>query len=87
MGCHLWGRTESDTTEVTQHRQQQHGFPGGSISKETAYNAGDMNSVPGYRRPLVEENGNPLQYFHLEISWTKKPGEQQCMGSQRVKYD
>ena len=24
MGCHLWGRTESDTTEVTQ-QQQQHG--------------------------------------------------------------
>ena len=28
MDCHLWGRTESDTTEVTQ-QQQQHG---GSIS-------------------------------------------------------
>ena len=23
MGCHLWGRTESDTTEVTQQQQQQ----------------------------------------------------------------
>ena len=22
MGCHLWGRTESDTTEVTWQRQQ-----------------------------------------------------------------
>ena len=22
-GCHLWGRTELDTTEVTQQRQQQ----------------------------------------------------------------
>ena len=22
-GCHLWGRTESDTTEVTQQQQQQ----------------------------------------------------------------
>ena len=22
MGCHLWGRTESDTTEVTQQQQQ-----------------------------------------------------------------
>ena len=26
-GCHLWGRTESDTTEATQQQQQQ------SISK------------------------------------------------------
>ena len=23
MGCHLWGHTESDTTEVTQQQQQQ----------------------------------------------------------------
>ena len=23
MGCHLWGRTESDMTEVTEQRQQQ----------------------------------------------------------------
>ena len=22
MGCHLWGRTESDTTEATQQQQQ-----------------------------------------------------------------
>ena len=24
VGCHLWGRTELDTTEVTQQQQQQH---------------------------------------------------------------
>ena len=23
VGCHLWGRTESDTTEVTQQQQQR----------------------------------------------------------------
>ena len=26
MGCHLWGRTELDTTEVTQQQQQQQLF-------------------------------------------------------------
>ena len=26
LGCHLWGRTESDTTEVTKHQQQQQHF-------------------------------------------------------------
>ena len=26
VGCHLWGRTESDTTEATQ-QQQQHTYP------------------------------------------------------------
>ena len=25
-GCHLWGRIESDTTEVTQQQQQQQGL-------------------------------------------------------------
>ena len=29
MGCRLWGRTESDTTEVTQQQQQRAGFGGG----------------------------------------------------------
>ena len=24
VGCHLWGRTESDTTEATLQQQQQH---------------------------------------------------------------
>ena len=24
MGCHLWGRTESDMTEATWQQQQQH---------------------------------------------------------------
>ena len=26
VGCHLWGRTESDTTEVTQQQQQRSTF-------------------------------------------------------------
>ena len=26
VGCHLWGRTESDTTEVTQQQQQYYSF-------------------------------------------------------------
>ena len=25
VGCHLWGHTESDTTDATQQQQQQHG--------------------------------------------------------------
>ena len=32
VGCRLWGRTESDTTEVTQ--QQPKDFPGGPSCKE-----------------------------------------------------
>ena len=36
VGCHLWGRTQSDTTEVTQQQQQQH-----VISIETGHLAQD----------------------------------------------
>ena len=41
-------------------------LPGGSDSKESAYNAGDLGSVPGLRRSPGERNGYPLQYSHLE---------------------
>ena len=39
------------------------GFPGGSVGKETAYNAGDardMGSVPGLGRYPGGWHGNPL---------------------------
>ena len=41
-------------------------FPGGSDSKASAYNVGDLGSIPGSRRSLGEGNGNPLQYACLE---------------------
>ena len=42
------------------------GFPGGSESKESACNAGDLGSVPGLRRSHGGGHGNPLQYSCLE---------------------
>ena len=42
------------------------GFPGGAEVKASACNAGDMGSIPGFRRSPGEENGNPLQYSCLE---------------------
>ena len=44
------------------------GFPGGSDSKESACNAGDLGSIPGLGRSSGEENGNLLQYSGLEKS-------------------
>ena len=44
------------------------GFPGGSDSKESAFNAGDPGSIPGWGRSPGEGNGNPLQYSCLENS-------------------
>ena len=42
------------------------GFPGGSESKESARNAGDLGQIPGLGRSPGEGNGNPLQYSGLE---------------------
>ena len=41
-------------------------FPGGSDGKVSAYNAGDLDSIPGSGRSPGEGNGNPLQYSCLE---------------------
>ena len=43
-----------------------HWLPGGSDSKESASNAGDLGSIPGSGRSPGEENGNALQYSCLE---------------------
>ena len=42
------------------------GFPGHSVVKNPAANAGDVGSIPGSGRSPVEGNGNPLQYSCLE---------------------
>ena len=42
------------------------GFPGGSGSKESACNAGDLGLIPGLGSSLGEGNGNLLQYSWLE---------------------
>ena len=41
-------------------------FPGGSVGKESACNAGDPGLFPESGRSPGEENGNPLQYSCLE---------------------
>ena len=78
-----WGHKEVDMTEHTclgyiwqccspslSHRllPLPVDFPGGSDSKASAYNVGDLGSTPGSERSPGEGNGNPLQYFCLEKS-------------------
>ena len=43
------------------------GVPGGSDSKGSAYNVGDLGSIPGLGRSPGEGNGYPLQYSCLEM--------------------
>ena len=42
-------------------------FPGGSDSKETAFNVGDLGSIPGLGRSLGEGNGYPLWYSQASL--------------------
>ena len=51
-------------------------FPGGSIDKETACNAGDLDSIPGLGRSPGEGKGYPLQYSCLENPMDRRT----CLG-------
>ena len=42
------------------------GFPGGSDSKESAWNVGDLGLISGLGRSPGEGNSYPLQYSGLE---------------------
>ena len=42
------------------------GIIDGSDGRESAYNEGDLGSIPGSGRSPGEGNGNPLQYSCLE---------------------
>ena len=44
------------------------GFPGGSVGKESACNAGDLGSIPGLGRSPGEGKGYSCQYSGLENS-------------------
>ena len=68
-------------------------FSGGSVSKGSTCNAGDLSSIPGLGRSPGEGNGYPLQYSCLENSmergawWGYSPWpvrDTQSMGSQRL---
>ena len=48
------------------------GFPGGSDGKESACNAGDLVSFPGWGRFPGERNGNLLHFSCLENSMNRR---------------
>ena len=56
------------------------GFPGGSDSKESACNVGDLGSIPGSGRFPGDRNGNPLQYSCLENSMDREAWQAMVYG-------
>ena len=76
MDSGWWGKGNSDWL----------GFPGGSVGKESACNAGDTGDAgltPGLGRSPGEGQDNPLQYSSWRIPWTEEPGGLQSIGLQR----
>ena len=69
----LSGWTELNWTELKnifsfERHYYEYWFPGGSDSKASTCNAGDLHSISGSGRSPGEGNGNPLQYSCLENS-------------------
>ena len=61
-------------------------FPGGSDGKVSAYNAGNLGSIPGWGRfleKLMATHSNTLAWKIPQ----EEPGRLQSMGSQRVRHD
>ena len=78
---------ESETVYNTQQV-----LPGGSVRKESACNAGDQDSFPGWGRSPGEGNVNPLQYSCLEnpmdigASWATVMGSQNSDTTERLHF-
>ena len=56
------------------------GFPGGSDSKESACNAGDLGLIPRLGRSPGRGQTSPV-FLPGEYPWTQEPGGLQSMGS------
>ena len=63
------------------------GFPRRSIGKESAYNAGDLDSILGSGRSPGEGNGNLLQYSCLENPMDRVASQATVHGVSRVGHD
>ena len=60
------------------------GFLSDSYGKESACNAGDLGSFPGWEDPLEKEMATHSSVLAQSIPWTEAPGRLQSIGSQRI---
>ena len=80
MECGYKPRLKMGMLELTRK-----GFSDGSDGKESAYNAGDLGSIPGSGRSPGEVIHSSILAW--EIPWTEEPGGLQSMGLQIVGHD
>ena len=72
---------------VMRHLPSKEGFPGGSDSKESSRNAGDLSLIPGLGRSPGDEMATRSNIFAWRIPWTAEPGRLLSTGSQRVGHN
>ena len=92
MDCHLWGRTESDTTEATyQQQQDDYLVLTASLVAQTVKNlpTKQVSRVQSLNREDALEKGMATHSRTLawKILWTEEPGGLPSMGSHRVGHD
>ena len=63
------------------------GFPGGLDSKESAWNARYLGSIPRLEDPLEKEMETHSSILAWEIPCTEEPGRLQFRGLQRTGHD
>ena len=63
------------------------GFLCSSVGKESAYNAGDLGSIPGLGRSPGGGHGTPLQYPCLENPHGQRSLADTVHGVERVGHD
>ena len=62
-------------------------FPHSSVGKESACQAGDLGSIPGWGRFPGKGNGNPLQYSCLKNPMDRGAWRATVHGVARVGHD
>ena len=67
--------------------QASWGFAGGSDGKASAYNVGDLSSIPGLGRSPGAGKATHSSILAWKIPWREEPGRLQSIGSQRVRHD
>ena len=90
VGCHLWGRTELDTTEATYQQQQQH-CPRAYLVAQRVKNKHAMQETRiGFldrKDPLEEEMATHSSILAWETPETEEPGRLQSTVLQGVRHD
>ena len=85
------GKIQNRMQICLSNRKLLRGFPGGSVGKESACNAGNIGdsiSIPGLGRSLLEEGmATHSSILARRIPGTEESGGLQSMGLHRVGHD